>query len=82
MARVFDGESMFGGVVCTSAPKPWRWGRVPRKEEKEVIPVVSCLVKIGVGTPERGKTSRSSGELPRQDWGRHPGKRKNKSLQW
>lgn len=40
LARVFDGESMFGGVVCTSTPKPWRWGRVPRKEEKEVIPVV------------------------------------------
>ena len=25
----------------------------------------------GARTPERGKASRSSGELPRQDWVRH-----------
>ena len=47
-----------------------------------MISEVSRRAKTGRGTPERGKASYFRGEPPRQDGGRHPGKRKSKLFQW
>ena len=44
-----------------------RSGDVPRKKEKQVITVVSRRREIGSCTPEKGKTSHYSGELPPRD---------------
>lgn len=53
LARVFDGKSMFGGEI-----RLWRrdgrerfgqrCGPAPRKEEKQVIPVVHELLPISL----------------------------------